>query len=151
MTITTGNPVNIIIQKTKITNKLSHSQRYEGCTNDSEGIGSEMERLAARMGGSVKFPFNKSECLDADFFKIVADHLIRESGVRPLLHCLAVEVIKEGEVVRGIVTESKSGRQAILADRVIDCTGDADIAYLAGARCTRVRIGNNLLNSNHIF
>ena len=97
-----------------------------------------MERLAARMGGSVKFPFNKSECLDADFFKIVADHLIRESGVRPLLHCLAVEVIKEGEVVRGIVTESKSGRQAILADRVIDCTGDADIAYLAGARCTRV-------------
>ena len=29
--------------------------------------------------------------------------------------------------------------QAILADRVVDCTGDADIAYLAGARCTRVR------------
>ena len=63
----------------------------------------------------------------------------RESGVRPLLHCFAVEVIKEAEVVKGIVTESKSGRQAILADRVIDCTGDADIAYLAGARCTKVR------------
>ena len=59
--------------------------------------------------------------------------------MRPLLHCLAVEVIKEGEVVKGIVTESKSGRQAILADRVVDCTGDADIAYLAGARCTKVR------------
>ena len=29
--------------------------------------------------------------------------------------------------------ESKSGRRAILADRVIDCTGDADIAHLAGA------------------
>ena len=63
----------------------------------------------------------------------------RESGVRPLLHCLAVEVIKEGDVVKGIVTESKSGRQAILADRVVDCTGDADIAYLAGAKCTKVR------------
>ena len=37
----------------------------------------------------------------------------RESGVRPLLHCFAVEVIKEGdpEVVKGIITESKSGRQ----------------------------------------
>ena len=54
-----------------------YSPRYEGCTNDSEGIGAEMERMAARMGGSVKFPFNESECLDADFFKIVADHLIR--------------------------------------------------------------------------
>ena len=29
--------------------------------------------------------------------------------------------------------ESKSGRRAILADRIIDCTGDADIAHLAGA------------------
>ena len=34
---------------------------------------------------------------------------------------------------QGIITESKSGRRAILADRVIDCTGDADVAYLAGA------------------
>lgn len=43
--------------------------RYEG-TVDTEGIGVEMERLAARMGGSVKFPYNDSECLDADFFKV---------------------------------------------------------------------------------
>ena len=32
---------------------------------------------------------------------------------------------------QGIVTESKSGRRAILADRVVDATGDADIAYFA--------------------
>ena len=35
--------------------------------------------------------------------------------------------------VQGVVMESKSGRRAILADRVIDCTGDADVAHLAGA------------------
>ena len=29
-----------------------------------------MERLAAKMGGTVKFPYNESECLDADFFKV---------------------------------------------------------------------------------
>ena len=34
---------------------------------------------------------------------------------------------------QGIITESKSGRRAILADRVIDCTGDADVAHFAGA------------------
>ncbi len=49
--------------------------RYEGCTNDSEGIGIEMERLAARMGGTIKWPYNDSQCLDADFFKVVADKL----------------------------------------------------------------------------
>lgn len=106
--------------------------RYEGCV-DSEGIGIEMERRAAEMGASTKWPYNDSECLDADFFKIVADNLIRESGVRPLLHCLAVDVVMEGNTIKGVITESKSGRQVIMAKRVVDCSGDADIAFLAGA------------------
>lgn len=106
--------------------------RYEG-TVDSEGIGIEFERRAAAMGGTIRWPYNDSECLDADFFKVVADQLVRESGVRPLLHTFAVEAICEGGRIRGVLTESKSGRRAILAERVIDCTGDADIAHFAGA------------------
>jgi ribulose 1,5-bisphosphate synthetase/thiazole synthase len=108
--------------------------RYEG-TIESEGIGVEMERRAAAMGGAIKWPYNDSECLDADFFKVVADHLVRESGIRPILHCFAVDVIFDGDsnCLKGIVTESKSGRQVVLAKRIIDCTGDADIAHLAGA------------------
>ena len=35
-----------------------------------QGIGLEMERLAAKMGGTTKFPYNDSECLDADYFKV---------------------------------------------------------------------------------
>lgn len=105
--------------------------RYEG-TVESEGIGIEMERLAARMGGTTKWAYNESECLDADIFKVVADDLLSEAGVRPLLHTMAVEAIVEGGQIKGVITESKSGRQAILAERVIDCTGDADIAHLAG-------------------
>jgi ribulose 1,5-bisphosphate synthetase/thiazole synthase len=108
--------------------------RYEG-TIESEGIGVEMERRAAAMGGAIKWPYNDSECLDADFFKVVADHLVREAGIRPILHCFAVDVIFEegSNRLKGIVTESKSGRQVVLAKRIIDCTGDADIAHLAGA------------------
>ncbi len=108
--------------------------RYEG-TIESEGIGVEMERRAAAMGGTVKWPYNDSECLDADFFKVVADHLVRESGIRPILHCMAVDVIFEEGTnrLKGLITESKSGRQVVLAQRIIDCTGDADIAHLAGA------------------
>lgn len=106
--------------------------RYEG-TVESEGIGIEMERLAARMGGSVKWPYNESECLNAEYFKLIADKLILETGIRPLLHSYAVEVIMDNKVIKGVIIESKSGRKAILAKRVIDCTGDADIAHLAGA------------------
>lgn len=112
--------------------------RYEGCTNDCEGIGREMERAAERMGGTTKWPYNDSRCLDGEQFKLVADRLVQESGVRPLLHIWVVEAIMRGTTICGVITESKSGRAAILADRVVDCTGDADVAHLAGADFTMV-------------
>ena len=34
-------------------------------TEDCEGIGREMERVAERMGGTTKWPYNDSDCLDA--------------------------------------------------------------------------------------
>ena len=35
-------------------------------TEDCEGIGREMERVAERMGGTTKWPYNDSDCLDAE-------------------------------------------------------------------------------------
>ena len=66
--------------------------RYEG-TVDCEGVGREMERVAQRMGGSTKWAYNDSQCLDADAFKTIADNLVLEAGVRPLLHTYCVDVI----------------------------------------------------------
>src|SRR5690606_349576 len=37
--------------------------------------------------------------------------------------------------LKGVIIESKSGREVILAKTVIDCTGDADVAYKAGVEC----------------
>jgi ribulose 1,5-bisphosphate synthetase/thiazole synthase len=108
--------------------------RHEG-TIESEGIGAEFERLAKEMGGAREKLYSQSHALDAEMFKCIADRLVQEAGIVPLLHCLAVDAVMEGESIRGVITESKSGRQAILAKRVIDATGDADIAYLAGAPC----------------
>jgi hypothetical protein len=50
-----------------------------------------------------------------------------------VLHAWAVAPIQEGNEIKGVIFESKSGRQAILADVVIDTTGDGDIFALAGA------------------
>jgi len=108
--------------------------RHEG-TVDSEGIGIEFERRAAAMGATGPESQSCSEALDTELFKHVADELVREAGVEPLLHCLAVEPLVDDGLVTGVVTESKSGRQAILARRVVDATGDADLAARAGAPC----------------
>lgn len=106
--------------------------RYEG-TVESNGIGREMEKMAVKMGGTSKWPFNNSDCLNAHHFKHVADKLIQDAGIVPFLGSKAVEVIMDGARLNGVIVENASGRQAILGGRVVDATGNATIAYLAGA------------------
>jgi ribulose 1,5-bisphosphate synthetase/thiazole synthase len=102
-------------------------------TIDAEGIGIEFEERAKAMGAALPEPQSTSHALDAEMFKWVADTLVEEAGVMPLLHRLCVAPILEGGAIRGVITESKAGREAILAKRVIDATGDADLAARAGA------------------
>src|SRR6202041_149124 len=100
---------------------------------DSEGIGIEFEERAKAMGAALPEPQSLSHALDAEMFKYVADVLVTEAGVQPMLHRLCVTPIIENGLIQGGITESKSGREAILAKRVIDATGDADVAARAGA------------------
>ncbi len=102
-------------------------------TVDCEGIGIEFENRAKAMGAAMPEPQSLSHALDAEMFKWVADVLVEEADIRPMLHRLGVAPIIEQGVIRGVITESKAGREAILARRVIDATGDADIAARAGA------------------
>jgi ribulose 1,5-bisphosphate synthetase/thiazole synthase len=106
--------------------------RHEG-TIDSEGIGIEFEERAKTMGAALPEPQSLSHALDAEMFKFVADVLVQEAGITPMLHRLFVAPIVTRGVIQGVITESKSGREAILARRVIDATGDADVAMRAGA------------------
>ena len=102
-------------------------------TVESLGIGAEFESRAKEAGASHRDPEGDGELLDTDLFKVVADQMVQESGIIPVLHCFTVQAIMEGDTIKGVITESKSGRQAILAKRVIDATGDADVAFHAGA------------------
>lgn len=102
-------------------------------TVDSEGVGIEFEERAKSMGAATPEPQSDSHALDAEGFKCVADALVEEAGITPMLHRLCVAPILDGDKITGVITESKAGREAILAKRVIDATGDADIAYRAGA------------------
>jgi ribulose 1,5-bisphosphate synthetase/thiazole synthase len=93
----------------------------------STEIGKLLEKQGVLINGIPTY-----DILDTEIFKVLADNMIQEVGVTPLLHCQAVDSIMNGNTIKGIITESKSGRQAIMAKRVIDATGDADIAFHAG-------------------
>ena len=73
-----------------------------------------------------------SPTVDPEALKTASQELLLAKGVKLLLHSWAVATVQEGDAVRGVIFESKSGRQAILADVVIDATGDGDIFALAG-------------------
>jgi ribulose 1,5-bisphosphate synthetase/thiazole synthase len=103
-------------------------------TVDSEGIGVEFETRAKEMGATTPEPQSNSDAIDGEVFKHVADCLVNEAGITPMLHRMFVAPIMEGTIIKGVITESKAGREAILAKRVIDATGDADVAFRAGAK-----------------
>jgi ribulose 1,5-bisphosphate synthetase/thiazole synthase len=77
-------------------------------TIDTEGIGIEFERRAMEMGATTKEVQSQSQALNTELFKHVADTLVLESGAIPLLHCFGVEPIVENNMIKGVITESKS-------------------------------------------
>jgi len=106
-------------------------------TVEAGGIGRELEEYATAFGGTYPDSQSTGRLIDADMFKCAADRLVEQSGVRPLFHCYAVGAIVKNGLIKGVITESKSGRQAILASKVIDASGDADIAAFAGVPYTQ--------------
>jgi hypothetical protein len=82
---------------------------------------------------------------DPELFKLVALELIDEADIRFLLHAFASGVVGEEGRPRGVVFETKSGPLVIEADAIIDCTGDGDIAALAGVSYDIGRDGDKLV------
>ena len=74
-----------------------------------------------------------SAVIDPEYLKILGARLLDEAGVETLFHAWACSAIVSEGTLRGVILESKSGRLAVLAKVVVDCTGDGDIFAYAGA------------------
>ena len=70
--------------------------------------------------------------VDPEIAKDELNTMVLESGCELLLHTWVTEPIMEDNTVKGVIIESKSGRQALLAKIVIDCTGDGDLLPYTG-------------------
>jgi ribulose 1,5-bisphosphate synthetase/thiazole synthase len=102
-------------------------------TVEANRIGRDFETRAHEMGAAVPESQSMSFELDAEGFKLVADTMVEEAGIRGMLHRVFAAPVMDGDTIIGVITESKAGREAIRASRVIDATGDADVAHRAGA------------------
>jgi len=77
---------------------------------------------------------------DHEALKLVAQRMVLESGAQVLLHTWVQDVLLENQTVRGVVVQNKSGTETLYGRVIIDTSGDADVAYRAGAPWEQGRI-----------
>ena len=93
-----------------------------------------VDELARAEGPGCAWHDHKGHIIyDVERAKLVLIDLLDKAGVSCLFDAFVVGAIVDGNTARGLVIESKSGREAIRARVLIDATGDADVAHLAGA------------------
>ncbi len=109
-----------------------------------KGIPQEIVDRLAKEGGTsghaemVKGYDYDSVCtaIDVEIYKRVAFEMLTEAGVFVAVNTLLTAAITDGPRIRGVIVESRTGREAILAKSFVDCTGYGDLAALAGAEYT---------------
>ncbi|RLI06457.1 FAD-dependent oxidoreductase, partial [Candidatus Bathyarchaeota archaeon] len=95
-----------------------------------KGIFQEIIDHLKDMGGYDE----KTKAFDNEAMKLVLDQMVKEAGVRLLLHTYVTDVIlTKMNKVRGVEIYNKSGRQAVLGKVTVDATGDGNVAVMAGA------------------
>lgn len=127
----------------------------------SFGLAEELLRLSIKYGFEARYPeawLDKPDAtkeertvkryevqFNAQLFAIAAEELLLSEGVKILYGTLVTSAVKSGDKITHVIIENKSGRQAVEVSRsVVDATGDADVANLAGAKCALHGTGNVL-------
>lgn len=80
--------------------------------------------------------FGEFNGANADFevegLKKVLEDMASACNVRLLYHTLFADAVVSGGTIVGVVIQNKTGRQFVRAQRVVDCSGDGDVAARAG-------------------
>lgn len=90
------------------------------------------------MGGTGNDGFLEEE------LKLILNRMVIEAGVELLYHATVFAVKTDGERICSLSLATRGQNLDAAADFFIDCTGDAQIAYLAGCPCHLGRDGDNL-------
>ncbi|MFW6456835.1 MAG: FAD-dependent oxidoreductase, partial [Planctomycetota bacterium] len=86
-----------------------------------------VERGYGEYNGRNHFDF------EVEPFKLILEEKLQEADVDFLYHTMFSDVVMNDGEIDAVIIQNKTGRQAIRAKRVIDCTGDGDVAARAGA------------------
>ncbi|MBU8902717.1 MAG: FAD-dependent oxidoreductase, partial [Victivallales bacterium] len=92
--------------------------------------------LETNIGLGSSGTFGSYVFTSSENFKGLLFQMMKEAKVKLRLHSWVVDVIQEKDTIKGVVLESKSGRQFVPAKQFVDTTGDGDLAAQAGVPFT---------------
>ncbi|MBO8444266.1 MAG: FAD-dependent oxidoreductase [Bacteroidetes bacterium] len=90
-----------------------------------------VKRLEESGGGLLEEPLG-NVAFEPEHYKLVSQEIVEEAGVDLYMHSYLSHCIKENEKISHVIIENKNGSEAICSKIFIDCTGDADLAFMAG-------------------
>jgi ribulose 1,5-bisphosphate synthetase/thiazole synthase len=91
-----------------------------------------LEKLRAYGDQAVRVGQHQLWC-NVDYLKVAVLDALDQVGCKYLVHARAIDAVVESGRIAGVVVATKRGPAVIRAKAVVDCTGDADVAYYAGA------------------
>ena len=90
-----------------------------------------IERLESMGGAYIEQPLG-NVAFDAELYKLCVQRMVLEAGVSLYTNSYVSGVECDGGRLTHVIIENKNGTEALSAKCFIDCTGDGDIAYMAG-------------------
>ncbi len=90
-----------------------------------------IKRLEAMGGAHIETPLG-NVAFDPELYKLCMQQMVLEAGIELYMHSYLSGVEMNGTRVEAVIIENKNGSEALEAKIFVDCTGDADLAYMAG-------------------
>jgi len=107
-------------------------------------IGGVLQEIVDRLTELGAYGKGSRTAFDPEAFKYVADRMCEDAGVKVLLHSFATDARISGGIIESVEIAGKSGKRTARARVFVDGTGDADLAFMAGARCEKGRAEDGL-------
>lgn len=112
----------------------------EGCNYFLNGTGYEPTGVWAKMETQYKEEYGRGHDLrpgptfrfSSEYLKIFLDKFMKENNVEVLFHSFVNDVVVEDEEIKAVIIQTKQGPLAVVAKTIVDCSGDADVAFAAG-------------------
>jgi uncharacterized protein with NAD-binding domain and iron-sulfur cluster len=119
---------------------------FENCKKRKvvQGIPAEFMDRLTEMGGCTGYPEMETgrdydavcTAIDTELYKILAFRMLKEAGVFIAVNTMLAGAIMKDAHIQGVITESRSGREAVMANSFVDATGYGDLCAHAGAEFT---------------